>query len=112
MQIFSTPFSKQLLIEMQKHYFGDMVKAVVDVKQHLIAVDAEMHADLEQLLLSEGSQQMDLWGINLYPEMDREDFVEFDSLINIRPYQNNRSRDVESAETKASILNIVNQLVQ
>lgn len=112
MQIFSTPFSKQLLIEMQEHYFGDMVKAVVDVKQHLIAVDAEMHADLEQLLLSEGSQQMDLWGINLYPEMDGEDFVEFDSLINIRPYQNNRSRDVESAETKASILNIVNQLVQ
>jgi len=49
--------------------FGNMVKAVVDVDRELIAVDAELHSDLEALLLDDGSKQRSLWGINLYPEM-------------------------------------------
>lgn len=46
-------------------------------------------------MLTLGGEQTDLWGINLYPKMEGEDFIEFDSLINIRPYQGNRSRDVQ-----------------
>lgn len=92
---------------MQTHYFGDMVKGVVDISERKIALDAEMHADLETLLLQEGSQQKNLWGINLYPEMEGEDFLEFDSLINIRPNQGNRSRGVEDPAIQDAIKEII-----
>lgn len=92
--------------------FGDMVKAVVDVERGIMAVDAELHADQEALLISEGSQQSDLWGINLYPDLDGEDFVEFDSMINLRPSQDNRSRGVEDQNLRTRILSIVDSLVQ
>ena len=91
---------------------GEMVKAVVDVKKGIIAIDAEMHADLEQFLLSSGSAQDDLWGINLWFKQDGEDFIEFDSMINIRPRQNNRSRDVENPEIREQIKEIVNKWVK
>ena len=92
--------------------FGDLVKAVVDVERELIAVDAELHADLEALLLEDGSQQKNLWGINLYPEMPREEFIEFDSVINIRPSQGNRSRDVESEEIREKIIAILEKRIE
>jgi len=87
--------------------FGNMVKAVVDVERKLIAVDAELHSDLEALLLEKGSKQKDLWGINLYPAMEGDDFVEFDSLINIRPSQGNRSRGVDNEELRKKIISVV-----
>ena len=88
-----------------------MVKAVVDIGAEKLAIDAELHSDLERLLLSNGSEQENLWGINLYPEADEEDFVEFDSLINIRPRQNNMSRDVENEDIRKKILEIVKQYI-
>ena len=93
-------------------FFGDMIKAVVDVRQGLVGLDAELHADIEQELLSRGSMQADLWGINLYPEMEGEDFIEFDSLINIRPAQGNRSRDVLNPVVREQIIQTVNTLIQ
>lgn len=92
--------------------FGNLVKAVVDVEREIIAVDAELHADLEALLLEDGSQQKNLWGINLYPEMPREEFIEFDSVINIRPSQGNRSRDVESEEIREKIIAILEKRIE
>ena len=102
----------QKLQEMSFHFFDEMVKGVVDIKKGLLAVDAELHADLESLLLSEGSQQEDLWGINLYPFLSKDDFLEFDSMINIRPAQNNRSRGVESVEIQNEIKRIINQIIE
>ncbi len=87
--------------------FGDMVKAVVDIARESIAVDAELHADLEALLLENGSKQKDLWGINFYPDLEAKDFLEYDSMINIRPSQNNRSRGVDSAQIREKIAGIV-----
>jgi len=86
--------------------FGEMVKAVVDVKLELIAIDAELHSDLEALLLEQGSIQTDLWGINYYPELEDDDFVEFDSMINIRPNQGNRSRNIEDESIQKRIIDI------
>lgn len=93
-------------------YFGDMIKAVVDVKQCILGLDAELHADIEKELLAQGAMQADLWGINLYPEMEGDDFIEFDSLINIRPYQGNRSRDVQDPAVRKQIIDVVNSLIQ
>ncbi|MCX5712665.1 MAG: DUF5674 family protein [Candidatus Omnitrophica bacterium] len=87
--------------------FGNLLKAVVDVEREVIAVDAELHSDLEALLLEDGSKQKNLWGINLYPEIQGDDFIEFDSMINMRPSQGNRSRGIESEETRKKIIDVV-----
>jgi hypothetical protein len=76
-----------------------------------MAVDAELHADLEAFLLQNGSGQNDLWGINIYPKLHKDDFIEYDSMINLRPSQENRSRGVENIETRKAIFHIVNKLV-
>lgn len=97
--------------ELAANTFGDMVKGVVDIDREIIALDAELHADLEALLLEDGSCQDSLWGVNFFPELTGEDFVEFDSLINIRPSQGNLSRMVEDMHIRAKILEIVTRRV-
>ena len=107
MKIVGDVITKQELGQLAGNIFGNMVKAVVDVEREIIAVDAELHADLEALLLENGSEQKKLWGINFYPELTGEDFVEFDSMINMRPSQGNRSRGVEREEIRKKILAVV-----
>ncbi len=106
----------QVILDEIKHMaaamFGDMVKAVVDIDRGLLAMDGELHSDLEALLLEDGSKQQSLWGINLYPELPGDDFVEFDSMINVRPSQGNRSRGVESAETRKRIMAVVSRRIE
>lgn len=97
---------------MAESRFGNLVKAVVDVERKIMAVDGELHADEEALLLENGSRQENLWGINIYPELDGPDRVEFDSIINIRPSQGNRSRGVEDPAIREKITQIVNNLVK
>ena len=100
------------LKEIASKTFGEMVKADVDVNQGIIVIDAELHADIEQFMLDNGSAQEDIWGINLYPEQyGSQDFIEFDSMINIRPLQGNRSRYVEDAELREKITGIVNEAI-
>ncbi len=100
------------LKEMSEKMYDPMVKAVVDIRQKKLVVDAEMHVDEEQLLLENGSKQSDLWGINLYPaHFGGEGFIEYDSMINIRPRQDNPSRDVHSPETRKQIAAIVKEVV-
>ncbi len=93
-------------------HFTDMIKGVVDVEKNILAIDAELHADLEALLIREGSRQRDLWGINLYPDVQGDDFVEFDSMINMRPSQGNRSRGVESPQIQKTIRDVVAMRIQ
>jgi len=49
------------LKELAASMLGNLVKAVVDIKKEIIAVDAELHSDEEALLLKEGSNQEDIW---------------------------------------------------
>jgi len=104
--------TKVELNEMAKQQFGDMVKAVVDVEQGIMAIGGELHSDEEAMLLDQGSLQKNLWGINLYPERPVPEWIEFDSLINVRPSGGNRSRYVESTEIRDTITTIVNRLVE
>jgi hypothetical protein len=100
------------LAKMSDKMYGSLVKAVVDIKLKRVVVDAEMHVDEEQFLLESGSSQQDLWGINLYPsDFGSENFIEFDSMINIRPRQDNRSRDVEDENVRGQIREIVSGVV-
>lgn len=101
------------LQEMAQKMYGEFVKAVVDIRQKRLVIDAEMHVDEEQFLLEKGSKQADLWGINLYPQKFGTDaFIEFDSMINIRPSQQNRSRGVENEDIRGQIRTIVGEIVK
>src|SRR5580765_1663187 len=110
--LITEPISTQQLRETGEELFGDMVKAVVDVEKGIMAVGAELHADEEAFLLEGNSHQENLWGINLYTNRAMPEMVEFDSLINIRPRQNNRSRGVKDSELRERIIGIVLQLVR
>jgi hypothetical protein len=112
MQIVPGQITVAELTSVAEATFGDLVKAVVDVSRGLLAVDAGMHSDLEALLLDAGSRQGDLWGINLYPaEYGTPDFLEFDSMINLRPGQGNRTRSVEDPAIRAAIAELVDRVV-
>jgi hypothetical protein len=111
-KIIKTPIKKSELLEMANEEFGDIVKAVVDVRQEIMVIGGELHAD-EEVLLSdqEESKREDTWGINLYPKKSGNDWIEFDSMVNIKPHFGNRSRDVESAAIRERIREIVKKLV-
>src|SRR3989344_2043384 len=98
--------------KMAKEMFGILVKTVVDIKKEIMVINAELHADEEQYLLERGSKQENLWGINLYPEKDGDDFIEFDSMINLKPSQGNYSRGIDDPEIQKKIIRFVNKLVQ
>ncbi len=83
--------------------FEDMVKYVVDVARGVAAVGGDLHADEEALLLDNGSRQQDLWGANYYPGRGRDGCIEFTSLINIRPAQDNRSMTIEDPTLRERI---------
>lgn len=101
------------LREMAAGMFGNLVKAVVDIERGIMAVDGELHADEEMMLLDDGSRQENLWGINVYPEMEQtgNDFIEFDSMINLRPRQKNLSRGVDDPAIREKINRIVASLI-
>jgi hypothetical protein len=111
MQIVSAPITRDELRRIAGQQFGDFVKAVVDVQGGVMAIGAELHADEEALLLEQGARQADLWGINLYPDRANDELIEFDSMINVRPAQGNRSRGVDDAAVQALIQAIVGRLV-
>jgi len=100
------------LNKMALRIFGGLVKAVVDIKKEIMVVDGEMHADEEKYLLETGSKQDNLWGINLYPQLKKDDFIEFDSVINFRPRLNNFSRGIENKIIRNKIIEIVNKLIK
>ena len=112
MKLVDTSITLGELRTMAETRFGDLVKAVVDVRRGVMAVDADLHADEEAFLLEGGSSQSDLWGVNLYPDLPHPDWVEFDSMINIRPSQGNRSRGVDDVEVQERIIAIVDRLVK
>ncbi|MBI5619592.1 hypothetical protein HY950_01400 [Candidatus Gottesmanbacteria bacterium] len=111
MKIIDKPISRGELQKIAKAKFGNLVKAVVDIEKKIMVIDAELHADEEAALLEKGSKQEHLWGINLYPELEGPDWIEFDSMINVRPSSGNRSRGVDDPSVRKKIVEVVNALI-
>lgn len=111
-KIITEAITKLELKEIALERFGDLVKAVVDVERKIMSVGAELHSDEEAQLLENGSKQKDLWGINLYPDLPADKWIEFDSMINLRPGQNNSSRGVEDEQIRKKILLVVDTLIK
>ncbi|QQG42977.1 MAG: hypothetical protein HYW15_02740 [Candidatus Giovannonibacteria bacterium] len=107
------PTGKNEFQAVAKAGFGNFVKAVVDIKQGIMAVGGELHADEEALLVErEGSSRENTWGVNLYTEKSGDEFIEFDSMVNIKPAFGNRSRGIESPAIREQIKAIVRRLVK
>jgi len=111
-KIIETSITRAELGNMAKAMFGNMVKAVVDLEKGIMAVGGELHSDEEGLLLENGSEQKHLWGINIYPDIEDDGFIEFDSMINLRPSHNNLSRSIDDKETREKIIEVVTRLVK
>ncbi len=111
-RIVKDSISKKDIVDIARKQFGDLVKAVVDIEQEIIAIGGELHADEEVVLIEqEGSKREYTWGINLYPKKIGEDWIEFDSVINLKPSYGNRSRGVDNPEIQKKIRNIIEKLV-
>lgn len=111
LRIVREPITRLNIASLAHEQFGDMVKAVVDVAREVMAIGGELHSDEEAKLLDDGSKQEHLWGLNLYPDEPESDWIEYDSMINIRPSQGNRSREVEDPNVRESIRRVVNALI-
>lgn len=113
MQVVHKKISIEELKTMSQKMFGGLVKAVVDIEQEIMAVDAELHVDEETVLLEEhNSQQKNLWGINIFPhQLGNNGFIVFDSMINVRPSQGNRSRSVDDSKLQEKIRAVVHKLI-
>ncbi len=112
MEIIREKIGVDRLRQMAEQMFGNLVKAVVDVEKRIMAVDGELHSDEEAILLQQGSKQRDLWGINIYPDETGDSFIEFDSMINIKPSSGNRTRGIDNPEVRKKISDIVEGLIE
>lgn len=112
MLIIKDKTSITVIQKLAQEMFGNLVKAVVDVEKGIIAVGGELHSDEEALLIENGSKQENLWGINLYPEAQEGEWIEFDSLINLRPAQGNRTRSIDDPLVRKKIIEVINNLIE
>lgn len=112
MQIIDKKINREKLQNIANNTFGNMVKCVVDIEKNILAADSELHADLEAYLIEKGSNRKDLWGINLYPKEKKENFIEFNSLINVRPSQNNKGIEIEDKNIIKKIIAIVESKIE
>lgn len=110
-RIITQSISKSELDILAQEVFGNMVKGVVDLEREVMALGGELHADEEAVLLQDGSKQENLWGINIYPDKSLDHAIEFDSMINIRPSNNNYSRDIKDPDIQKKIVRIVHALI-
>lgn len=107
-RIVKEKISKKELEELAKEFYVEMVKGVVDIERELIALGGEWHIDANQVLIADGSKQENLWGFNIY--LDKR--IEYVSLINIRPAQNNRTLEVEDPKIREKMFAVINKLVE
>ena len=111
-KIVNDSISKNELRKIAENQFGELVKAVIDIEKEIMAIGGDLHADEEKLLLEEGSKQENLWGVNLHINKSDNGFVEFDSMINIRPNQDNTSREILSERIRKQVEEIVRNLLK
>ena len=85
------------------------IKVVVDIRREILSAGGKMHVDGERILLEDGSKQLDVWGGGLDLETAE---VDFDSVINLRPGQNNPSREVLDPGIRKQMGKIIRALLR
>jgi hypothetical protein len=105
------PVQPRVLATLVERFFEDMVKYVADVERGVVALGGELHADAEALLLDDGSRQRDLWGANYYPGVGEDGCIEYTSLINIRPAQDNQSMEIQDEDVRRKVRELTHSLL-
>lgn len=95
-------------IKKMAKYFKGFIKVVVDVDKEIFCGGADRHSDEERKLLEFGSKQVNLWGGGV--DMETKE-VDYNSVINLRPKQDNPSRDILSLEIRAKFDKVVKNLL-
>ena len=112
-RIVKDKITREELRSLAHEQYGDIVKAVVDITQGIMGVGGELHVDIQSILIEKENSRGDTtWGINLYVDKIGDEFIEFDSMINLKPMSGNRTRGVDNVESQKSIREIVDKLVK
>ena len=112
-RIVKDKITREELKALAHEQYGDIIKAVVDLRQQILGVGGELHIDIQSILIEkENSQVNNTWGINLYLEKIGDDFIEFDSMINLKPILGNKTRGVENLEIQNEIREVIAKLVK
>lgn len=111
-KIIKEKISKEELEKIAEENFGNMIKGAVDIEKKIVALGGELHIDASEKLIQTGSEQQDIWGFNIYIDRPRENWLEFNSLINIKPAADNRSADIEKEDVKNKIKEIISEIIE
>lgn len=95
-------------IKLVSEHFHGFVKIVVDIERGILCAGADRHVDEEQELLKNDSKQSNLWGGGL--DIDTSE-IDYNSMINLRPNQDNPSRDVLSKEIRDKFDKVVKKIL-
>ena len=100
--------------EIAKEFYKTMIKGVVDVEREIIVLGGEYHMDANVIILENGSKQENVWGfnINLYENNDSDQWIEYISLINIRPLQKNKSMEVQDENIRRKMKHIITKKIK
>lgn len=101
------PVDRETLDALAKEWHVSLVKGVADISRAVVALGGEWHMDANSLLIEDGSEQKNLWGFNIYPKEHGDTAIEYNSLINIRPLQGNRSMEILDEETRKAVRKVV-----
>jgi hypothetical protein len=103
-----TPATPQQIEEMLQT-LDTYIKLAIDIERGVLAGGGVMHADCESALLEDGSAQENIWGADWNPTSQQ---VTFESLINIRPRQNNPSMEILDPSRRDRVSQIARQLLE
>jgi len=110
-QLIDNVINKSDIQKLAEEFYEEMIKGVVDLEGEVIALGGEMHADAEELLLKQGSRQQDLWGFNLLLDKTFDDAIEYQSFINIRPRDGNRTHEIENVDIRRKVKEVIKKRV-
>ena len=103
--------SQDELKKIGKEFYTGMIKGVVDIEKEVIAFGGQYHIDANMILIENGSEQKDIWGFNVNFDEPRDSWIEYTSLINIRPAVGNRNMEVQNEDIKEKMKKIINSKI-
>ena len=104
--------SLQELREVAKEFYSTMIKGVVDIEKEIAVFGGEYHADANEIILKNGSRQSDVWGFNIYLDKPRESWIEYVSLINIRPQAGNMEMEIQDRDIRDKVKAILHSKIE
>jgi hypothetical protein len=113
-EIVRDQISLDQLREIAKEFYGFMIKGVVDIEEEIAAFGGEYHMDANLFLIDKGSKQPNIWGFNVYfhKKKGEEGWLEYTSLINIRPTEGNVTMEIADPLLKNKINSILQKIIK